>query len=328
MSPPAVLSPYSKEQVNRFLSFIDLPAKYHPGNDHPRDLAFLSSLHTHMISTIPYENLSLHYSNERNISLEPEDLYRKFIIDGRGKGGYCMEDSLFYMHMLRALGFQTYTPGVRIRRRTNGVPQGGYTGWVHLVNIVTLDDGTRWMVDIGFGGDGATKPMPMITGHVLPNIGTQEIRLIHDHIDEQSVRTDESRLWIYQYRNGLELEWNSFYAFPDIEFLHNDFRVVNWFTSANPISPQLADVLVVKFLRRKNTDAPSDEEIYGKRMLVNGTIKENLGGKTKVLFECKTEAERIQALHEYFGITLTDEQRTSIRGWKTALALSENDSFA
>ena len=193
---------------------------------------------------------------------------------------------------------------------------------------MTLDDGTRWMVDIGFGGDGATKPLPMIAGHALPNIGTQEIRLIHDHIDEQSVRTDESRLWIYQYRNGPQLEWNSFYAFPDFEFLHNDFKVMNWFTSANPISPQLADVLVVKFLRRKNTDVLGDEEIYGKRMLVNSTVKENLGGKTKVVFECKTEAERIQALREFFGITLTDEQQTSIQGWRTALALNENNSSA
>lgn len=33
---------------------------------------------------------------------------------------------------------------------------------VHIVNLVTLPDGTKWMTDVGFGGDGATKPMPLV----------------------------------------------------------------------------------------------------------------------------------------------------------------------
>lgn len=40
-----------------------------------------------------------------------------------------MENSIFYNHILRALGFNAYTAGVRIRPRVNGVPQGNYMGW-------------------------------------------------------------------------------------------------------------------------------------------------------------------------------------------------------
>jgi arylamine N-acetyltransferase len=29
---------------------------------------------------------------------------------------------------------------------------------VHIVNIVTLQNGDRWMVDVGFGGDGINQP--------------------------------------------------------------------------------------------------------------------------------------------------------------------------
>lgn len=49
------------------------------------------------------------------------------------------------------------------------------------------------------------------------------------------------------------------------------------------------------------------EEIYGKRILINDTFKENLGGKTKVVQVCQTETDRVQGLDKWFGITLTDD---------------------
>lgn len=83
-----------------------------------------------MLSTAPYENLDLHYAaRERSISLDPQHLYQKIVVDGRGRGGYCMELSLFYNHILRSLGFDVYTAGVKIRTRDQGVPRGDYIGW-------------------------------------------------------------------------------------------------------------------------------------------------------------------------------------------------------
>lgn len=78
-------------------------------------------------------------------------------------------------------------------------------------------------------------------------------------------------------------------------------------------------VLVTKFLRRACRTSITGEEIYGKRMLVDGVVKENLGGKTKILKECKTEVERVEALQEYFGIELTDDEKEAISGYKTEL---------
>jgi arylamine N-acetyltransferase len=193
---------------------------------------------------------------------------------------------------------------------------------VHIVNIVTLGDGTRWMVDVGFGGDGASKPIPMIEGHVTRNIGTQDLRLVRDFIPSQTERTPERKLWIYQYRNSIEKPWNSFYAFSDlVEFLPADYHIMNWYTGSCPESFQTFTALVVMFLRRPNDDAPGEEEVYGKRMLIDGVIKENLGGKTNVVQECNTEAERVEALKAWFGIELIDEEINSIRGWHTELKL-------
>ncbi|ORX97020.1 hypothetical protein BCR34DRAFT_548914 [Clohesyomyces aquaticus] len=308
-------SAYTAEQISAYLNHIQLPKRYHLDNEppHPRDLAFLNALHVHTISTIPYENLTLHYSSARQISLHPQRLFQKIVRDGRGRGGYCMEISIMFNHILRGLGFEAYTAGVRIRQRENGIPRGDYIGWVHIVNIVTLPGREKYVVDVGFGGDGATKPMPLIEEHIISNIGEQEICFVRDHIPQQVNRAEHTKLWIYQYRNGKDTDWNPFYAFAEFEFLEPDFGIMNWYTGSSPLSHQTYNVLIVKFLRRKK-EGEEREEVYGKRMLVNGVIKENLGGRTNVVKECSTEEERLAALKEYFGISLTEEERLSILG--------------
>lgn len=122
-------SVYSQEQIARFLSYAKLPARYQQLDKIPRDLRFLTVLTTHTLSTCPYENLSLHFSPEHRIDLNPQVLYRKIVTEARGRGGYCMENSIFFNHILRGLGFDVYTAGVRIRPRVDGVPGGEYMGW-------------------------------------------------------------------------------------------------------------------------------------------------------------------------------------------------------
>lgn len=166
------------------------------------------------------------------------------------------------------------------------------------------------MVDTGFGGDGATKPVPLVSGVVVRNLGTQEIRLIQDNIPEQ---VDKSRLyWIYQYRNASDMPWNSYYAFPEWEFSETDFGIINYWASACPQSFQTFTILVVKFLRTGN-------QITGKVMLINDTLKRNLGGKTEIVAELMSESQRIDALEHWFGLELTFEEQVGIRGHVTEI---------
>ncbi|CAM1504679.1 Fc.00g022700.m01.CDS01 [Cosmosporella sp. VM-42] len=315
---------YTDAQVAQFLTHLEIPKEYYIGNEPILDHAFLNVLHQHMITMVPYENLTLHYGH-RNITLEPEALFKKMVTDKRGRGGYCMENSLFFTYMLRALGFQVYPVGVRVRLRVNGVPQGGYPGWVHIVNIVTLPDNTQWVLDVSFGGDGPTQPIPLVENSVWRNMGTQEARLIRDFIPGQTELDPGRRLWIYQCRNGPGLPWVSFYAFNEkMEWLPEDFEVLNAYTGASPKSFQTFTVLVVKFLRR-DCGKIGGEEVYGKKMLVGATLKENLGGKTRVVKECGSEEERVQVLREEFGIELTEEEREGIRGHKTEIVAQVED---
>lgn len=57
----------------------------------------------------------------------------------------------------------------------------------------------------------------------------------------------------------------------------------------------------------------SDEKkIIGSVTLFKETIREQKGSERKLIKECKTEDERVEALREIFGIELTGEERNAI----------------
>ncbi|KXJ89443.1 arylamine N-acetyltransferase 2 [Microdochium bolleyi] len=326
LTPPT--SALSQDQLEAYLAHIGLPAD--PGADpkpaaHRKlNLPFLTQLLEHQICAVPYENLGMHYSRDKVISLDVQNLFDKCVGNGggsqsRGRGGYCLESTLLFNHVLRALGFYAWIVGARARPRVNGVPQGDYTGWLHTVNIVKFPDGSRYMVDVAYGGDLSTKPLlldPSPEGTISHNsIGTQQVRLVRGPIP--GLLSGE-KLWRYEYRNnspGQDNQWNACFCFAEAEFLPQDLEVMNVYTSRDPRCFLAASVLVVRFLRNAETGG-----IYGKRMLVNAEVKENLDGKTAVVRTCRTEAERVAALRELLGIELTEEEVQGIKG--TAVELS------
>jgi arylamine N-acetyltransferase len=188
-----------------------------------------------------------------------------------------------------------------------------------LVIIVTLDDGSTYACDVSFGGDGPTQPLLLEDGYTISNIGSQEVQLKHDFVDEQTSRLPHQKLWIYQYRNGKDKPWLPFYIFGEYEFFPIDFEGLNFSVSQDPNSFQRFRILVIKFLKKED-----ETKICGKLMLVDGTLKVNKGGKTETLRVAQTEAERIEILEKYFDITLTQEQLDGIKGFQTELPLKED----
>jgi arylamine N-acetyltransferase len=82
-------SAYTVDQLDQFLAHIQISERHDLAKDPPRDLEFLTDLHTHMLSTVPYENLTIHYSKSHTISLDPQRLFEKIVLNKRGRGGYC-----------------------------------------------------------------------------------------------------------------------------------------------------------------------------------------------------------------------------------------------
>jgi arylamine N-acetyltransferase len=114
---------YSSEQLSRYFQHIGLPSP----SAKPGSLEYLTELVKLQLATVPFENLSLHYSKHRLLSLDTNDLFDKVV--GRGRGGYCMENNTFFGAVLRSLGFKLINAGARVSHATAGRPGGGYMGW-------------------------------------------------------------------------------------------------------------------------------------------------------------------------------------------------------
>lgn len=124
---------YTPSQIDEYLDYISFPAQYRlvksGTTPPPQTLEFLTLLGAYHLSAVPYENLTLHYSKSHAVSLDLQVIFKKIVTDKRGRGGYCMENCLFYLNILRGLGFNAYPTGARIRLRVGVIPHGDYIGW-------------------------------------------------------------------------------------------------------------------------------------------------------------------------------------------------------
>lgn len=334
-------SAYTPSQISAYLNHISFPLP----SSFPRNAETLTLLHRLQITSVPYENLSLHYNHRHINDIDPQALYQK-IVSPRGRGGYCFETAVFWLNILRGLGFTAYHSQASIRLRDGPVPRGDFVGPRHVVTIVEFADGGRWVTDVGFGGDGMTAPLPLIdtpeNGEypVHRNLGTQEVRITKGSLPSTTARRGEgNQVWFYEYRNRPGDDWSRYYAFGDHEATSWDLDCANFWVSSHPESFQRKQILVVKFIQAapgevrealgegksvldvesKGSESIPVVYIAGKIMLADGTVKRNMGGKTEVLKTCRNEEDRVQALKSYFGVTLSDEEVDGITAFETAL---------
>lgn len=107
------MATFNSDQIARYLKRIKLDPAIHLKDasklEPEEGLEYLKVLQKHHLVEIPFENLTLHYSN-KTISLHPDDLFEK-AIETPGRGGYCMENNFLFGMLLRSLGFQVYSAG-------------------------------------------------------------------------------------------------------------------------------------------------------------------------------------------------------------------------
>jgi arylamine N-acetyltransferase len=299
------MATYSSGQIDRYFSHVGWKADLQPP---PGSLAHLQELMKRQLATVPFESLSLHYSATRRLSLDPEDLFHK-IVD-RGMGGYCMECNTFFGAVLRSLGYTLINAGARVSHATAGRPGPGYGGWSHMVNIVIIDD-QKYLVDVAFGANGTWKPLPLIPGYETTGTGTQKFRILytalHDHTDRSQ------RVWVYSYRESESTAWVDGYAVNDIEFLPDDFEVMNVATMSLPTSFFVQNLLCLKLLLDEET------EPTGWLVLHQDQVKKKQGTTSTLLEQLITEEQRVLALERWFNIRLEESEKKGIRGLASEL---------
>jgi len=177
------------------------------------DYSTLAAIVRAHVLSIPFENLSV--IAREGVSLEPADLERKLVREGRG--GYCFEHGTYLTEVLRTLGFEVSTLLGRVRWNA---PEGTLTPRTHMLLLVTID-GRRWLLDVGFG-IAAAAPLDL------------------DSIDPQETPHEPRRIVPreggYLLQAKLGAAWRDFCEFPDASAFPVDFKVGNWYTSTHPDS--------------------------------------------------------------------------------------------
>lgn len=135
MSSTSSLGTYTPQQIKDYLKLIAVPITEHAELDtsyvlpdmkniHAEDaLEYLNKLQVHHLATIPFENLSLHYSSHRKISVDKDYLFEKIVSAKNGRGGYCMEVNALFATVLNSLGFDVIAVGARV------YSDGEYSPW-------------------------------------------------------------------------------------------------------------------------------------------------------------------------------------------------------
>lgn len=122
--------------------------------------------------------------------------------------------------------------------------------------------------------------------------------------------TDQTqKVWIYHARNDPQSPWVPQYSFSEVEFLFEDFRMMNFFTSSSRsilFTQKLACTRVI-------LDHQGLEPI-GIYILAGREVKRVLRGKTETMQTLNTEEDRVSALVEYFNMHFHEHERDGIRG--------------
>lgn len=184
-----------------------------------------------------------------------------------------------------------------------------------MINIVTIES-KRYVVDVGFGSNSPTIPVPLESDFTSLNILPGHSMLLQrGHIPDNTHKSNpEQMLWIYNIRFTANSPYMPAYCFSDVEFLPRDFETVNFFVSKSPKSWFTYYVVCLKYLLDEAT-----EEIVGDITLFGNDLKERRHGKSRVLMEIASEEDRIEALEKYLGITLSQPEKDGIRGMVTQI---------
>ena len=160
----------------------------------------LRELHRAHLLAVPFENLSIHFSQP--IVLDELALFEKIVL--RRRGGFCYELNGLFAALLRTLGFRVEMLSAGVMGNEDFGPD-----FDHMTLAVTLEE--RWLADVGFG-DSFVEPL-------LLDDDSEQLR---DGLAYRIAREGDGRRtmwrrvregnWQPQYRFGLEP-----YSFPAYE---------------------------------------------------------------------------------------------------------------
>jgi N-hydroxyarylamine O-acetyltransferase len=178
-------------------------------------LETLRAVHLRHTETIPFENLDPLLG--KPVRLDEESLQQKMVRQGRG--GYCYEQNLLFMHALTALGFAV--KGLAARVLWNAAVTASIPPRSHMLLLLDLA-GQPHIADAGFGVMTLTGPLRLTAG--------AEQATPHEPYRLQPAGEE------YVLEARIRGSWRPLYRFGLVEQLLPDYEIYNWYLSNHPES--------------------------------------------------------------------------------------------
>lgn len=313
---------------------------------------------------------------------------------GCGRGGYCMENNALFGTVLKSLDYKVMSVGARVYGGKQLEGFGHMINLVTIAHDGSNASGEDvYVVDVGFGANSATNPLKLPSrddildrghGAVEQGLPGVDVRLAFDdphEVDEARLYGDHSRVdyppklssqpessylfsslrpqphcWILQSRRQdlSDAHWNCSYAFTTQQFMLQDYRIMNYYTSTNPKTFFTYQILCVRMLtlwdlhsgyngirdvlteakgregapdgktvleRFRRPESHDELQLVGQVILNDKSMKVRVGNDNfDIVDQFKSEDERIAALRTHFGIFITDEGKRAIEGTAAAIA--------
>lgn len=166
------------------------------------DYETLENLQFLHLSTFPFENLNPLFGKE--VSLDKDSLNQKFLAQNRG--GYCFEQNLFFLNVLKSIGFNVRPLLGRVHS------DKGISGRTHLLLLAEIDK-KQYITDVGFGGLCIPKPIRIDSEIAQPTV-----------FGDYKITKDKN---LYHLKLKFDDEWRTLYSFDMIEPVWADFMVGN-----------------------------------------------------------------------------------------------------
>ncbi|MDT5066285.1 MAG: arylamine N-acetyltransferase [Mycobacterium sp.] len=239
--------------------------------------------------SIPFENLDP-LTGVAVADLGPAALTDKLV--HRRRGGYCYEHNGLMGYVLEELGYGIERFAGRVVWMKE--PDAPLPAMTHTVLSVTVPDvDGPFLVDVGFGGQTLTSPIPLEAGPV------QSTR----HEPYRLISTGDELTLQAQVRD----DWQSLYRFATRPQPRIDLEVGSWYVSTHPDSHFVTGLTVALVTddERRN--------LRGRNLAIHRS-----GGTERVRYD--TAAQVLDALTDRFGIDLDDVgDRTDIEARVEAL---------
>lgn len=297
----------TSEQVHRYLERISLDV-----SSRTPDLEYLNELIRAQLESIPYENLSIHYSKSNSICLDIPSLYNKIVL--KKQGGYCMELNNLFAGLLIAVGFDVHTRAGRVWKV--GSPPGSdgeadannWTGWSHMILIVRLDR-QDYFVDVGFGANGPVQTIQLPPLSSLSEIVSGVVPEQHQIGSIKVPHSPSETMYIIRHRRDPNSIWTPLFCFdPFTPFCFSDYEIMSFYCHCHPMSPFVNNVLctTVRF---------DGDKAISRMMLQNNVLKERKDGQNRVVEKFDDEESRVKSIERVWGIKFADEEKEGVKKW-------------